>query len=214
MQSDTREDGAHTYLGAYALCLDNVNRLLLCRLNTGCIEAGYWTLPGGGLDWGEPPEDAVVRELQEGTGLRPGEVSLVGLSTQRCTPTKPRTDLAIQSIMWASSIGFANSQECYGQRPPDLQISVLGSRVRRPSSYRSHRSADSLLALRGRRRTRLARLGDPNHGVVKHRQAQRIRHHEASSERVLHSVPQAPKRLFDHLRGRGSSLPGFPPGEG
>jgi len=77
MQHDAGEGGTHTYLGAYALCLDTLNRLLLCRLNTGCIEAGYWTLPGGGVHWGEPPEDAVVRELQEETGLKPSEVSLV-----------------------------------------------------------------------------------------------------------------------------------------
>lgn len=77
MQHDARESGAHTYLGAYALCLDTLNRLLLCRLTTGCIEGGDWTLPGGGVHWGEPPEDAVVRELQEETGLRPSELSLV-----------------------------------------------------------------------------------------------------------------------------------------
>ena len=77
MQPDAKEGGLHTYLGAYALSFDALNRLLLCRLNTECIEAGHWTLPGGGLDWGEPPEDAVVRELQEETGLKASEVSLV-----------------------------------------------------------------------------------------------------------------------------------------
>lgn len=33
-------------------------------MNPGC-----WTLPGGGLDFGEDPEDAVVREFKEETGL-------------------------------------------------------------------------------------------------------------------------------------------------
>jgi len=66
------------YVGAYALCLDSRGRILLCRLDARCIEAGYWTLPGGGLTWGEPPEGAVTRELQEETGLGPDEIRLSG----------------------------------------------------------------------------------------------------------------------------------------
>ena len=65
-----------TRVAAYALCLDR-DRLLLCRLAPGELAVGQWTLPGGGLDFGESPADAVLRELGEETGLS-GEI--IGLA--------------------------------------------------------------------------------------------------------------------------------------
>lgn len=62
-----------TRVAAYALCLDDTGRILLARLTYPEIAAGRWTLPGGGIDFGEMPGDAVLRELTEETGLT-GEV--------------------------------------------------------------------------------------------------------------------------------------------
>jgi ADP-ribose pyrophosphatase YjhB (NUDIX family) len=47
--------------------------MLLCRLGPIDPEVGLWTLPGGGLAFGESPRDAVRRELEEETGLT-GEI--------------------------------------------------------------------------------------------------------------------------------------------
>lgn len=74
---EENKDKPRTHLGAYALCIDSSDRLLLCRMSMGSADQGSWTLPGGGIQWGEPPDVAVVRELQEETGLKPCEVSLV-----------------------------------------------------------------------------------------------------------------------------------------
>ena len=60
---------AWTRVAAYALCIDESERLLLVRVAAGYSGAGLWTLPGGGLTFGEDPADAVVRELTEETGL-------------------------------------------------------------------------------------------------------------------------------------------------
>jgi 8-oxo-dGTP pyrophosphatase MutT (NUDIX family) len=58
-----------TRLGSHAICLDEAGRLLLCRLSPIEVEPGSWTLPGGGVDFGEHPDDACIRELREETGL-------------------------------------------------------------------------------------------------------------------------------------------------
>ena len=43
--------------------------VLLSRLAPSISEDELWTLPGGGIDFGEHPDDAVVREVHEETGL-------------------------------------------------------------------------------------------------------------------------------------------------
>lgn len=42
---------------------------LLTRISGRGHHVGQWTLPGGGIDHGEHPRDAVVREVYEETGL-------------------------------------------------------------------------------------------------------------------------------------------------
>jgi 8-oxo-dGTP diphosphatase len=56
-------------VGAYAIVTDPDRRILLCRIASGYPLEGCWTLPGGGVDHGEHPDDAVIRELAEETGL-------------------------------------------------------------------------------------------------------------------------------------------------
>jgi len=70
-----------TRVAAYALCRDDDARILLARLTYPEIKAGYWTLPGGGLDFGEMPADAVLRELTEETGLTGAVESLVAVES-------------------------------------------------------------------------------------------------------------------------------------
>src|SRR4051794_19777129 len=65
-----------TRLGGYALCTDDEGRVLLTRLSAIEVDVGAWTLPGGGVEFGEHPDDTVVRELEEETGLR-GEIETV-----------------------------------------------------------------------------------------------------------------------------------------
>ncbi len=55
-------------VAAYAVIIRD-GQILLSRLAPHISRDGLWTLPGGGLDHGEDPRDAVVREVHEETGL-------------------------------------------------------------------------------------------------------------------------------------------------
>lgn len=56
-------------MGAYAIVTDAASRILLTHIRSGYPAEGNWTLPGGGVEHGEHPDDAVMRELREETGL-------------------------------------------------------------------------------------------------------------------------------------------------
>ncbi|MEZ5097748.1 MAG: NUDIX domain-containing protein [Nocardioides sp.] len=43
--------------------------MLLVRISERGAHTGSWTLPGGGIDHGEPPAVALEREVREETGL-------------------------------------------------------------------------------------------------------------------------------------------------
>jgi 8-oxo-dGTP diphosphatase len=54
----------------YVVCRDPRNRLLLTRFaQPGHPDTGKWTMPGGGMEWGESAEATAHRELAEETGL-------------------------------------------------------------------------------------------------------------------------------------------------
>ena len=56
-------------LAAYGVIRRADQAVLVCRISPGYPGTGLWTLPGGGLDFGEPPEAGAVREVEEETGL-------------------------------------------------------------------------------------------------------------------------------------------------
>ncbi|MFB9237389.1 NUDIX hydrolase [Plantactinospora siamensis] len=55
-------------IGAYGLCR-NGDTVLLVRASVATDVPGVWQIPGGGLEHGERPDAALVREFAEETGL-------------------------------------------------------------------------------------------------------------------------------------------------
>ncbi len=75
-------------LAAYALVLRDA-AVLLTRISSLGHHAGSWTLPGGGVDHGETPEDALVREVREECGLEVAPEGLLTVHDTHFTGTAP-----------------------------------------------------------------------------------------------------------------------------
>lgn len=80
-----------TRVAAYALCTDG-DAILLSRIARGATASsdGMWTLPGGGIDFGEDPRAAALRELEEETGLAGEVIELAGVDSWAGHFTDPR----------------------------------------------------------------------------------------------------------------------------
>jgi 8-oxo-dGTP diphosphatase len=80
-----------TRLAAYAVIVDEQDRVLLALWNEG--PEPEWTMPGGGVEFDETVEEAVVRELREETGYDVEIGRLLGVHSfvlgpeQRLLPT-------------------------------------------------------------------------------------------------------------------------------
>ncbi len=69
--------------------------MLLTQLSRRDRDAGKWTLPGGGMDFGETPHETLVREFHEETGLIPtvgGVVDVISFL--------PRPDLHVIQMIY------------------------------------------------------------------------------------------------------------------
>lgn len=66
-------------IGAYGIIHDASGRLLLVRAAPFLTVAGRWFLPGGGVEHGEAPFEALCREVAEESGLVIESATLAGV---------------------------------------------------------------------------------------------------------------------------------------
>ena len=72
--------GAKVVLVAACALIDADGRVLIAQRPAGKPMAGLWEFPGGKVDPGERPEDALIRELKEELGITVNEACLAPLT--------------------------------------------------------------------------------------------------------------------------------------
>ncbi|MEM7017700.1 MAG: NUDIX domain-containing protein [Pseudomonadota bacterium] len=73
-----------TRIAAYGLVVADA-KILLCRLSQQIPQpeyVGFWTLPGGGVEFGEAPDNAMVREIKEETSLSVEPAGVAGIDSK------------------------------------------------------------------------------------------------------------------------------------
>lgn len=95
-------------VGVGGVLLNENQEILLLLRNTN-PEKGYWSIPGGRVEFGEYLEDAIIREFKEETGLQCYIRSLLGI-----------TNHIVQNSHWVSPCFLLETRslsELYNMEP-------------------------------------------------------------------------------------------------
>ena len=108
-------------LVAAAVLLDGEGRVLLAQRPQGKSLAGLWEFPGGKIDAGERPEDALARELHEELGIvvKTSDLIPTGFASHAYD------DFHLLMPLWRTHIWQGEPHACEGQKLAWVHIDAL-----------------------------------------------------------------------------------------
>lgn len=103
----------HSSVRAYGILIRE-DVVALVRSSNPLHQPPLWWLPGGGIDFGETPEETLVREFQEETGLAVGAPELFSVTSdvrKRDNGDRIHTVRIIYTVTW---VGGDLTHEVHG----------------------------------------------------------------------------------------------------
>jgi 8-oxo-dGTP diphosphatase len=102
--------------------VDADNRVLITRRPEGKALAGLWEFPGGKVESGETPEDALIRELHEELGVIVKQACLAPLTFTSHRYDKFHLLMPLYVCRrWEGQVGAREGQEIAWVRPSRLR---------------------------------------------------------------------------------------------
>ncbi len=95
-----------TRLAAYLIAHGDQG-IVLSRIAPGFPGAGAWTLPGGGVEWGEHPEDALRREVYEEAGFAVDTPAFLGIDSRVYPASGDHGELHAVRLIYSAPVSGA-----------------------------------------------------------------------------------------------------------
>jgi 8-oxo-dGTP diphosphatase len=106
---------------AACVLLNEAGELLIAERPSGRTLAGLWEFPGGKVELGEQPEDAVIRELNEELGIEIAKADLAPLTfASHAYPDFHLLMPLYRCARWQGAVTPLEGQELRWVRPEDL----------------------------------------------------------------------------------------------